>query len=65
MMTSIFDYILEDTKQYDYNQLKLGFYANSVTKSLNVLVEVMSEVKEYQSTQNITNVELYFEQNIK
>lgn len=64
-MTSIFDYILEDTKQYDYNQLKLGFYANSVTKSLNVLVEVMSEVKEYQSTQNITNVELYFEQNIK
>lgn len=42
MMTEIFDYILEDTKQYEYNQLKIGFYANSVTKSLNVIVEVMN-----------------------
>lgn len=45
MMTSIFDYVLEDTKQYDYQKLKIGFYANSVTKSLIVLVEVMNEVK--------------------
>lgn len=38
MLTEIFDYIIGDTKQYDYNQLKVGFYANSVTKSLIVLV---------------------------
>jgi hypothetical protein len=52
MLTEIFDYILADTKEYDYSQLKVGFYANSVTKSLNVLVEVMNDVREYPSVLN-------------
>ena len=60
MMTQIFDYILEDTKEYDYEELKIGFYANSTTKSLNVVVEVMSEMKEYPSINYWENVELYF-----
>ena len=65
MMTSIFDYILEDTKEYSYDQLKVGFYANSITKSLNVIVEVMSNVKEYPSVDNCQDVEIYFEDYIK
>ena len=34
MMTEIFDYIIEDTKEYDYEKLKIGFYANHITKTL-------------------------------
>lgn len=47
MLTSILDYILDDTKQYKYDDLKIGFHANSLTKSLIVIVEVMSEVKKH------------------
>lgn len=65
MMTEIFDYILEDTKEYSYNQLKIGFYANSVTKSLNVIVEVMNEMREYPSVFNRDGVEDYFEKYVK
>jgi hypothetical protein len=65
MMTSIFDYILEDTKEYDYDQLKVGFYANSATKSLNVIVEVMNEMKEYPAIEQMKSVEMYFEEHIK
>ena len=64
MLTSIMDYLLEDTKHYDYEQLKVGFYANSVTKSLNVIVEVMSEVKEYTSVPNNMGVAQYFNEHV-
>lgn len=46
-MTEIFDYILEDNKQYDFEKLKIGFYANHVTKSLVVFIQVMNEMKSY------------------
>jgi len=65
MMTSIYDYILEDTKEYDYEQLKVGFYANNTTKSISVIVEVMSEMKEYPITNSWESVDQYFEKTIK
>ena len=65
MMTSIYDYILEDTKEYDYEQLKIGFYANNTTKSLNVIVEVMSEMKEYPITNCWESVDQYFDKTLK
>lgn len=65
MMTSIFDYILEDTKKYRTDQLKIGFYANSITKSLTVIVEVMTDMKEYPLINSWEGVEVYFEKHIK
>lgn len=65
MLTEIFDFILEDNKQYDFGQLKVGFYANSVTRSLNVLVEVMHEVREYPSVLGREGIEDYFQTHVK
>lgn len=41
MLTEILDYIRNDTQSYNYEHLKIGLYADALTKVLIVIVEVV------------------------
>ena len=47
MLTIVLDELRAKLPEYPEEQLKIGFYANSQTKKLMVMAEVLSEVKEY------------------